>query len=193
VLAMYGLLLRALQGYVVATFGLATWVRSVTRSGQPSPEFEPLMPYGRDAVDAVLGALSAELVRPVDAVLEDVGTWIVANPRYSAIRRLLRFGGSGFADFLLSIEELPDRARLALHDLALPPISLASPAPGSFLLSCPEGGRDLRHVLIGVIRSMADDYGALVVIEPAGDSGISIHLAEAAHGEARRFALTEAV
>lgn len=175
---MYGLFLRALQGYVSTTFGARLWGQVLTRAGFLGDTFEPLLPYDTELFRRVLSATAEVLDRPADVVLEDLGTHIVTNPAYPAPRRLLRFGGATYADFLLSLEELPDRARLALPDIALPPMLLEELDPSHFVLSCPLTMPALSHVLIGVLRAMADDYGALVVIdsEPIAGAGIALSI-----------------
>ncbi|MCB6178346.1 heme NO-binding domain-containing protein [Rhodobacter sp. Har01] len=190
---MFGLFLRALQGYVSTTFGADPWGQILTRAGFMGQGFEPLLPYDMALFHKVLNATSAVLERPADVVLEDLGTYIVTNSANQAPRRLLRFGGVSYADFLLSVEELPDRARLALPDIQIPPVLLEEVAHGHFTLSCPLAMPCLGHVLIGVLRAMADDYGALVVIEaePLEGTGVvlSIRLHEADYASGRKFVL----
>lgn len=193
---MYGLFLRALQGYVSTTFGQRPWGQVLARAGFLGDGFEPLLPYDMALFHKVLQATSETLNRPPEAVLEDLGTHIVTNPANQAPRRLLRFGGTSYADFLLSLEELPDRARMALPDIAVPPVLLEELAHGHFVLSCPRVMPCLGHVLIGVLRAMADDYGALVVIEaePMGEMGLalSIRLHEADYACGKSFDLAPA-
>ena len=191
---MYGLFLRALQGYVTLTFGQKAWGRVLARIGFVGEGFEPLLPYDAALLGRVLDATVDVLMRSADMVLEDLGTHIVTNPGCTAPRRLLRFGGATYAEFLLSLEELPDRARLALPEVDLPPMLLDEVGPNHFILSCPLAMPALGHVLIGVLRAMADDYGALVVIEaePLDETGIalSIRLHEPEFSAGRRFHLT---
>lgn len=111
---MHGLLLRSIQAYLRATFGAAVWGRVLRNAGQSAEGFEPMLPYDGEVLERVLAVSAAELDRSVETVLEDVGTFLVASPGHQALRRLLRFGGASFAEFLQSLEELPDRARLAL-------------------------------------------------------------------------------
>jgi len=189
---MFGLLLRSIQAYLRGTFGPAVWARVLRAAGQPPEGFEPMLPYDARAVGRVLAAAAQELHRPAEAILEDVGTFLVADPGHQALRRLLRFGGAGFADFLHSLEELPDRARLALPGLRLPQVTLTEMAPGRVRLAVTGALPALLPVALGALRAMADDYGALVVIELGRDSGaatLTVQLLEAAHGEGQRFAL----
>lgn len=189
---MFGLLLRSIQAYLRGTFGPVVWARVLRAAGQPPEGFEPMLPYDARAVGRVLAAAAQELHRPAEAILEDVGTFLVADPGHRALRRLLRFGGAGFADFLHSLEELPDRARLALPGLRLPQVTLAEIGPGRVRLAVTGALPALLPVALGALRAMADDYGALVLIELEQEPGaavLTVQLLEAAHGEGQRFAL----
>ncbi|MFZ1469184.1 MAG: heme NO-binding domain-containing protein [Paracoccaceae bacterium] len=194
---MYGLLLRSIQAYLRATFGAVVWARVLRLSGQPVDGFEPMLPYDAQVLDSVLAAAAAELNRPVEAILEDVGTFLVANPDHQSLRRLLRFGGATFAEFLQSLEELPDRARLALPDLELPQITLHETGPGFFRLTFGSSFAAFYPVALGALRATADDYGALVLIdtEPSCNEGLSgavlsVNLLEPEHGLGQRFELS---
>lgn len=193
---MYGLFLRALQGYYVATFGEEAWVRMLLQAGLPIDGFEPLVAYDATRFRAVTGAAAQALGRPAEVILEDLGTFIVTNPAYTAPRRLLRFCGRSFPEFLLSLEELPDRARLALPDMDVPPIRLTHRGPGAYALHWEAEIPDLIHILLGMLRAMADDYGALVFIEgetaPDGRQALSIRLAATRFASGRRFDLAQA-
>jgi len=110
------------------------------------------------------------------------------------LRRLLRFGGVDFPDFLQSMEDMKGRGHLALPDLDLPDLDLIDVAPGQFLLRCRFPVPGAGHVVMGLLRAMADDYGALVLLDhretgPEGEV-IAINLAEARFAEGRRFDLS---
>jgi hypothetical protein len=128
-------------------------------------------------------------------VLEDFGIYLASHPDVAQIRRLLRFGGDGLVDFLISLEDLPDRCRLALPALALPEMQVEEVADGRFLLTMRGGTDGVGHVMTGLLRAMADDYGALALMEHRGDGrsveGVAIHLVDAGHQQARDFRLVE--
>ena len=190
---MHSLMLRSLQGYLKDTFGVAVWTEITRKAALPVDTFEPMLRYDPALIGRVTLAAAAVLARPEDAVWEDLGTYLVTNPGYEAVRRLLRFGGVNYTDFLHSLEELPGRARLAMPDLAVPDLTLRELAPDRFLLGCRFPIRGVSLVLLGMMRAMADDYGALVVIEldrgPEEDV-MAIHLLDASHATARPFHLT---
>jgi hypothetical protein len=81
---------------------------------------------------------------------------------------LLRFGGDTFEEFLVSLEELPDRARLAMPELEMPEITLEPRAGAASRIAARWPVPGIAPLLIGALRAMADDYGALVYMELAG-------------------------
>jgi hypothetical protein len=186
---MDALLLRSLQGYVRDTFGAPLWQAVCRRAALTTETFEPMLRYDPGTADRVAQSAAEILGRPVETIWEDMGTYLVTNPGHEGVRRLLRFGGASFADFLLSLEEMPGRARLALPDLRFPEMTLTELGPDRFEIRCLSRISGLPRVLVGILTSMADDYGTLCVIEAAEKSRISVHILDSMHAEGRRFDL----
>ena len=190
---MHGLVNRAIENFLRERHGPEVWRRVVRRANLPFDSFEPLLIYDPALTEAVLRESCLELGLPRDTVLEDMGTALVSHRDREGLRRLLRFGGVTFRDFLYSLEELPDRARLALPDLRLPDLRLEDGGAGRFTLTFAPLFSGAGYVLIGLLRAMADDYGALVLLEVAPSSserdGIAIHLLDESYAEGRRFDL----
>lgn len=186
---MDALMLRFLQGYVRGTFGVTVWQTICRRAGVPVETFEPMLRYAPGLADQVAVQAAVALGRPVETVWEDLGTYLVTSPGHEGVRRLLRFGGIGFSDFLHSLEELPGRARLALPDLDLPEIRLTEIAPDRFVLECRAELRGTIRVLVGMLTAMADDFGTLCLIEAEGEDRIAIRILDRAHAAARPFDL----
>ena len=196
---MYGLLLRALEGYVCTTFEEGRWSLMLEGAGVRASGFEPLLIYDRALFQAVLEQGAKILGRPSAIILEDVGTFVVTNPQFPAPRRLLRFSGESFEEFLLSLEELPERAHLALPDVHLPRIALRQGEDGDYHVSCAPHQPEVLHILHGLLRAMADDYGALVFIDQdmiegsrLGQNALTIRMAEIAHAQGNQFQLAGA-
>lgn len=193
---MHGLINQSLQGFVCDTYGHAMW-DGVMRQVDPGfAEFEAMLTYEDDVTIAVIDAVSKALEKPSDDVLEDVGTYLISHPKVGAVRRLLRFGGIDFEDFLHSLDDLAARARLAVSDLILPRLELRDHAPQTFSLlvyPLPKVAIPFGHLVLGALRAMADDYGALVFLNHQGRSGdaetIEITLLEAAFAEGNSFEL----
>ena len=190
---MHGLINRAIQRFVANCYGEETWHAVAYRADLGFTDFEAMLCYPEDLTGRVIDAACAVLDKPRDDLLEDIGTYLVSHPQSERVRRLLRFGGVTFVDFLFSLDDLPERARLAVSDLVLPVLDLTEQGPGHFSLSCHADQDGFGRVLLGVLRAMADDYGALVFMElenhAPGHDVIAITLFEAAYAEGRSFHL----
>jgi hypothetical protein len=190
---MHGLVNRAMERFLRETFGAAAWQQIAARAGLPFDSFEALMIYDPALTHAVVAAAAQVLDRPLDTLMEDMGTWLVSHHSGERLRRLLRFGGVGFRDFLHSLEELPARARLALPDLKLPDMRLVDLGGREFTLSTTAPFPQAGYVLMGLLRAMADDYGSLVLLDMAGQGAVGdvirIQLLDEDFAEGRRFDL----
>src|SRR5690554_586757 len=129
---MHGLINRAIERFVRDTYGREVWGRVMRDAGLEYTEFEAMLMYEIGVTQRILATLTTALERPLPDILEDIGTYLVWNPKVGALRRLLRFGGSSFAEFLHSLDDLPARARLAVPDLALPELELHEQGSGCF-------------------------------------------------------------
>lgn len=189
---MHGLILRAIQCFLRDIWGAAFW-QAIARDLRLSPSgFEAMLTYDPALAPALIDAAAAKLHRSRDSLLEDMGNYLVSHPRREGVRRLLRFGGAGFDDFLHGLDHLPRRVRLAVPDLRLPRLSVVEDAPDRHLIRV---GPDIMMaevaaVLRGLVRAMADDYGVLVLIEPGEDAAsVRVDLLDGHHAEARDFQL----
>ena len=190
---MHGFVNRALQLFLLDGQGPQTWQRVRQAAGIRVDGFEPMMHYD-DAWTTQLVAASANVLgRPAADILEDFGTYLVSHPTMGQLRRLLRFGGRDFHEFLHSLDDLRDRAILAVPDLDMPVLHLQDAGPARFRLECRWRVPGSGAVILGVLRAMADDYGALVLLDlapgPAGVEHVCVDLLDARFGEARAFDL----
>jgi hypothetical protein len=165
---MHGLINRGLECFLRDTYGVAVWDDVVERVGLRDGRFEAMMHYDDQVTHAVIAAAADRIAVPPDMLLEDLGTYLVSHPNTEAIRRLMRFGGATFEDYVHSIEDLPERVRLAVPDLSVPAIDLTEEGPGAFGLTIGPGLPGFGAVLVGMLRTMADDYGALALVEHRG-------------------------
>lgn len=192
-MVIHGLINRAIQSFLRDTYGVAVWRRVADEAGLGFDSFEPMLMYRRTQTLAVIEAAARILGRAPESLLEDLGTALVSSASTDPVRRLMRFGGITFVDFLHSLEELRGRGRMAVPDLDLPDLQLDEAGAQIYRLTCRSNMPGAAHVLMGLLRAMADDYGALVVLEYEGmlaeGETILIHLLDQNHATARRFEL----
>lgn len=194
---MHGLINRAVQCFLRDTYGDNLWKVVARHAGFGSDGFDTMAIYPQTVTDGLIDAASLQLDRPRDMLLEDLGTYLVSHHTVEPVRRLLRFGGADFMDFLLSVEDLQGRSRLAVPDIDVPHLTLDEAEPDVYLISCRSQTVGAGHVIMGLLRAMADDYGALVLLDHQGVTDgaewIRVHVLEARFAAGRRFELGHAM
>ncbi|WP_375261509.1 heme NO-binding domain-containing protein [Palleronia sp.] len=168
---MNGLTARALQSFVRRTYGDEVWAAVLADSQVNVASFELMLNYPPVTSERVLASAAAHLARAPEEVLEDLGIFLVSHPDMQPLCRLLRFGGTDFANFVQSMGDLPERARMVLPHATLPPISPVNEGGGRWTIFCGREPRGMVHVIRGAVCAMADDYGALVTVELGPDDG----------------------
>jgi hypothetical protein len=190
---MLGIVNKAIECFLSDTYGGA-WKGVAQALDLGTPSFEALLSYDDDLTDRLIAEAERRIGKPRAELLEDLGIYLVSHPRYAALRRLLRFAGVTFEDFLLSVDELPERLRLALPDLHLPTIHVEAAGGDRFEIRVGPGLPGFAQVLAGCLRAMADDYGALVTLSlvseaDSGAGAIEATLFTIRHGSGRSFKL----
>ena len=193
---MHGMINRALQGFIVATYGLESWAEVRSQADLQFQDFESMLLYDdKLTLDCFEAAVSILHQNP-NALLEDLGTFLVTEPRLDPLRRLLRFGGATFTEFVLSLDELADRGRLVMPDVEMPEIEVTQTDPQSFHLRATWKLPGVGPLLLGSLRAMADDYGALALVDldgiEMGAECLRIVVHDANHAAGRHFVLAEA-
>ncbi|PWR04142.1 heme NO-binding protein [Meridianimarinicoccus roseus] len=190
---MHGLVNRAIQCFVRDTYGGTMWERLARQSDAPVAGFEAMFVYDDEVTERMLCAAEDLLGRDRAIVLEDLGTYLVSHPNVGSLRRLLRFGGDTFPEFLDSLDDLPSRAALAVPELELPRFDVMQGEGGIVRVLCRSPRAGFGHVLVGIMRTLADDYGALVLLEHEGREGenewISVSVLSADFAQGRPFQL----
>ncbi|MEM9710431.1 MAG: heme NO-binding domain-containing protein [Pseudomonadota bacterium] len=190
---MHGLINKGLQGFLTDAYGEGVWYRIANAARLRDGGFEAFLTYHPRLTRRVLAVAESFLGKPQDVLLEDLGSYLVASPKLEAFRRLLRFGGEDFSDFIQSLDELPERARLAVPDLVLPTINIREPKPNEFELICQSNFSGFCTILAGMLRAMADDYGTLSLIEwenrDDGSEVVFVRLLDGTYFEGREFDL----
>ena len=194
---MQGLVNRAIREFVCATCGAAAWTEIAEQAGHHPALFDAMLMRNPKSVDGLLSAATKILGKSEQVLLEDVGTFIVSGTDSGMVRRLLRFTGPTFVDFLLSLDELPERMRLALPDLEVPEIEVTQDDDCRIKLHCSAGYPGMVDLLAGLIRALADDYGALVTVERVsigeadGSGELLLSLHDPSFSSGRGFSLAE--
>ncbi len=193
---MHGLYGKAFRSFVTDTYGEPAWTRVAERAGIAPDGFEAMSDQPASAIVSAVAAAAEVLDKSRGTILVDVGVYLVSHRNTERLRRLMRFGGTDFNAFVHSVEDIPERARLAVPNLRLPAMELSDEGSGYVLtVTSAQPGSGL--VILGVLQAMADDYGALAIMEYGGATAvgdlvverIAIEIAMHSYAEGRRFDL----
>ncbi|MFT4012884.1 MAG: heme NO-binding domain-containing protein [Paracoccus sp. (in: a-proteobacteria)] len=158
---MQGMINRWLEGFLRTSYGDAFWNEALVAARLANSDFLTLSTDRKGAARRILLTAARKLEKPLDEMLEDLGAWLVQR---ESLRRLLRFSGPDFAEFVQSLDELPGRARLVLLDMPLISLTVERTGAQEYRIGSEEMPLGWIWVLAGGLRGMADDYGALAVI-----------------------------
>lgn len=177
---------RSLESFLRTTYGDAIWQEILHLAGIDQGGFLAMVSARPRDTRRVVRAAARILNKPVSELLEDLGAWLV---RLESIRRLLRFGGTDFVDFVHSLDELPGRARMILPDIPEHELIVERHDPQTYRIRLEHMPRDWIWALAGALRGMADDYGTLALIVVSGQS-IDLSIALEDHATSRPFDLS---
>ena len=184
---------RSIQFFVTLIYGHDAWSEIAMALPSGRADYNALESYPDAETRDLITVAAHCLGKSAEVLLEDLGTWLVTGDE-RPVRRLLRFGGTDFLEFLYSLDDLPGRARLAVNDLALPSMELCEHAPCCFTLTLGTGMDGVGPIALGLLRAMADDYGALALMDLTGGGGanevVQIRLVQTDYTQGRAFALT---
>ena len=162
---MHGLICKAIEEFVSDQHGSQAWAEVRVAAQLPFEHFESLRTYDQALAERVFNVAAASLRLDRSALFEDVGAWVCTHPRLEAVRRLIRFTGRTFVDLLYALDEMHDRACMAVPGLNLPRYRLDREGEGEFEIHSRWRIGGGAAVLTGVLRAMADDYGTLALID----------------------------
>lgn len=182
---MHRLVNRSIEVFLRDTYGERLWEQVADASGVDARGFLPNRPYPETRTHALIRAATAKLDKPEAELLEDLGAWLA---RLESIRRLLRFSGRDFREFLLNLFELPDHVLMVIPDLGMPRITVTQEGDDGVRLRLPGDAIEWTSAIAGIVRAMADDYGALGLIEVEGTE-VRVRVLDGAFSEGRDFQL----
>lgn len=186
---MHGFIIRGIELFLRSRHGDAVWASVCAATGLDRRGTQIMRYYPTDLVQRMVQAAGTVLGMDREELLEDIGGWV---PRLESMRHIMRFSGSSFEDFVLSLDDLHDRARVVLPGLELPKIATQMLGPQQYRLSIVSEAREWYPVLAGLLRGMADDYGVLAMVERNGTC-LDVQIADESFATGSKFSLTQRV
>lgn len=186
---MHGFIIRGIELFLRARHGDAVWAEVSAEAGIDRRGTMLLRTYAGGMAYGLIHAASNALQMDRDELLEDIGGWIT---RLDSVRHVMRFSGSCFEDFVLSLDDLHDRGRVVLPGLNLPRIATRVIESRHYMLRVAAEDADWYPVLAGFLRGMADDYGALAIVNE-DEGSLHVSIADDEFSEGNTFSLVQQV
>ena len=167
---MLGVVNKVIESFVRQRYGDKLWADVLVDLSLPGYEFEAMLTYEDGITYDLIDGLAKRQSKMYQDILEDIGGYLVAEDSQASVRRLLRFGGATFEDFLLSLDDLNDRVALALDILDMPTVAVEPISAEKVHIRVVPKWHGFSDVLMGLLRALADDYSALVFMDRIEDA-----------------------
>jgi hypothetical protein len=156
---MLGVVNKAIEAFVCQRYGDKLWADLLIDLSLPGYEFEAMLTYEDGITYDLIDRLAKRQSKLHQDVLEDIGGYLVAEDSQAT-----------FEGFLLSFDDLNDRVALALDILEMPMIRVLPISAEKIHVRVAPKWHGFSHVLVGLLRALADDYGALVFMDRLADT-----------------------
>ena len=182
---MHKIATNCLEMFLKDAYGDDLWQSVADAAGFDSGDLLNWHGASEEVAESIFVEASARLGKSRQEFLEDMGAWLTHQ---EPIRRLLRFSGGRFYDFLGSLREIVPRIKMVLPDIGISNLRVSTNGTGSYCILGKEEDVDFIWIISGAIRGMADDYGALAVISTSANS-VNVDVALPEFSERRGFSL----
>ncbi|MEM0977518.1 MAG: heme NO-binding domain-containing protein [Pseudomonadota bacterium] len=168
---MLGLVNRGLESFVRDLHGETAWHEIRSRVPNAPEKFEALLQYPWAVTAGLIAGVAEYSNVSEDEILEDLGTYAVTDLWDSKLRRIFLFCGGCFDEFLHGLGDL-FRALEDTHSAFVAKSwTLKSEGSGIYFLVYSGSLNGLGPVVSGILRSLADQYGALATLTHHMPSG----------------------
>ncbi len=160
---MYGLINKAVEGLVRSKFGDATWDKIRTRAGLPDEPFISMEQYDDKTTYDLVGAASAVLGAPGEAILEEFGYYWTKYTAEAGYGELMKSAGKTLPEFLRNLDQMHTRVKLSFPHLAPPSFSVTDETSSSLTLHYYSDRAGLAPLVVGLLRGLGDRFNVDIV------------------------------
>ncbi len=172
---MYGLINKAVEGLVRSKFGDAAWDKIRTRAGLPDEPFISMEMYTDKSTYDLVGAASAELGAPAEAILEEFGMYWVKYTGEAGYSELMKAAGKTLPEFLRNLDQMHTRVKLSFPQLNPPSFSVSDETPSSLVLHYYSARPGLAPLVVGLLRGLGDRFSVDVTTKTERVEGARPH------------------
>lgn len=162
---MYGMINQAVKHLVVERFGANTWGKIRAAAGVEDDAFLAMEQYPDELTYRLVQVSSEILEIPATEVLEAFGAHWIEYTSEAGYGELLDGAGANLEECLHNLDQLHTRVRLGMPHLAPPSFEVENDGGGVFLLHYFSHREGLAHLVVGLVRGLAERLGEQIEIE----------------------------
>jgi Haem-NO-binding len=161
---MYGLVNKAIQGFVTSQFGAEAWDKVRREAGFEGISFVSMNPYPDDISYKLVGAGSKLLGIPAEQVLEAFGMYWITFTAKEGYGPMLAMMGNTLPEFLSNLDPMHERLRLTFPALKPPRITVTEVTANSLRLHYYSERSGLTSFVVGLLKGLAETKKTTVQI-----------------------------
>lgn len=168
---MYGMVNQAIKDLVVSRFGETAWAQICEKSNIPTSDFVFMQYYPDKLTYDLVGAASAQLAIPAEAVLEEFGKhWVLytAKEGYGPIMDLF---GRNYKSCLMNLNNLHARMGMTMPSLTPPRFVFTEESEDVYLVSYFSKRPGLSPMVVGLLKGLAQKYNVNVDVQFSATTG----------------------
>lgn len=165
---MYGMVNKAVRGFVLKNFDEPTWGRIHTKAGVDE-NFIAMQTYDDDVTYNLVGAAHEELGIDVPVILHGFGEYWVSDVATASYADLMKKTGVGFIDFVKNLDHLHERIRTTFPNYKPPSFRVKELQPKTLQVDYYSHREGLLPFVEGLFKGLADHYGESITIAQIAD------------------------
>lgn len=153
---MYGLVNKAVQGFVTSQFGAEAWDAVRREAGVNEVAFVGMNPYPDEVTYQLVAAGSKLLNVPAEQVLEAFGRYWMTFTAQEGYGPMLAMMGDTLPAFLRNLDPMHERLRLTFPQLRPPRITVSDETVDSLRLHYYTDRPGLTPFVVGLLKGLAE-------------------------------------
>ena len=165
---MYGMVNKAVRGFVLKNFDQKTWSRIHSAAGTEE-NFLSMQTYDDSVTYDLVGAAHAELGMPVPDILNNFGRYWVSDIATESYANLMAKTGGGFVEFVKNLDHMHERIRVTFPDYQPPSFRVLVVGKDSIQVDYYSHREGLLDFVEGLFQGLAEYYNETINITRLAD------------------------
>ncbi len=169
---MYGLIHRAIRGYIMEQHGPEMWTKIAMRTGVDESAFISMQGYPDEITLSLLGGASEVLQEDLSELLLEFGRYWVLKTARVEYGPLFEFAGNDMVSFLGNLNAMHEQVAITFENLQQPSFMVQGLKDNRLLLHYESPRDGLTPFVVGLITGLAEHFGENVDIKVVEEKSV---------------------